>query len=411
MEKPSDHWQGFASLDPDSDESRRIQHFMSSANIEYLKIRGIESRRKHQPDLPPHVECSVNLTRFASGFNNIVLELSFSDNVYWIARIPYEALNEEDRTSMLSEIATVKIIRKHTTVPVPQVFDFAASADQPFGYPYVLMEYLGGRTLPNGLATIPQQHHAKVAKQLANIFAELQNLTFSRIGRLWCGDDTDQPVEIIPMSWHYSPGPLENSLEYFYNQRQGEDRETMSWHPDEPDWLTACWVLKTALVHMIIEDRIRGPFPLCHLDLHSGNMLFDSEYNLTGVIDWTHAQAAPLEQLSVCPEFLISTGLSDEENQPMVDLKNLVVECLRKMEGEREIRPPLDDPEAGTALKPNRTLLSTYMASKYAEVTSRVYMVSPRSSLFDGKRVAKIIYGENLAWEQLRGIYGTMPLS
>lgn len=86
---------------------------------------------------------------------------------------------------MLSEIATMKVVREHTATPVPQVFYFEVSADQPFGYPYILMEALDGRTFPDGLATaIPAQHRAKVAKQLANVLAELQNLTFSRIGRL-----------------------------------------------------------------------------------------------------------------------------------------------------------------------------------------------------------------------------------
>lgn len=131
----------------------------------------------------------------------MVLELAFSDKVYWIVRVPHQALDDGDRTSMLSEIATMKMVRRHTSIPIPQIFDFETSADQPFGYPYILMECLDGRTLPNGLATtIPQQHHGKVAEQLANVFAELQNLTFSRIGRLWCREDTDQPVESMAMA-------------------------------------------------------------------------------------------------------------------------------------------------------------------------------------------------------------------
>ncbi|CAM1503571.1 Fc.00g011620.m01.CDS01 [Cosmosporella sp. VM-42] len=305
----------------------------------------------------------------------------------------------------------MKIIKKHTTVPIPQVFDFEMSANQPFGYPYIFMEYLGGRTLPNGLATsIPHQHHAKVAKQLANIFAELQNLTFSRIGRLWCGENADQPTEIIPMDWHSSPGLLETSLEYFYNQRQSENQEIIAMHPDDPDWLTACWVLKTALTQIIIGDRVRGPFPLCHLDLHFGNMLFDDEYNLTGVIDWSSAQAAPLEQLSVCPEFVTFPGLSDEENQPIVELKKLVLESLREIERDQEKRPPLDSPEVDMAENQGLTLLSTYMASKSAEVTHRQYMASPRGSLWAGKTVAKLIYGDTVTWEQLRAVYSAMPL-
>ena len=314
---------------------------------------------------------------------------------------------------MLSEIATMKIAKRHTTIPIPQVFGFETSADQPFGYPYVFMEYLGGHSLPNGLAeTIPHQHHAKVAQQLANVFAELKNLTFSRIGRLWCGENADQPAKIIPMAWHSSPGPLETSLEYFYNQRQSENRETMTMHPDDPDWLTACWVLKTALTHIIIEDRVRGPFPLCHLDLHFGNMLFDDEYNLTGIIDWSNAQAAPLEQLSVCPEFVTFPGRSDDENRPIVELKNLVVETLKEMETDQERRAPrLDNQEVDIAMHPNLTTsLSSYMASKSAEITYRQYMTSPRASLWAAKMVAKLIYGKDVTWEQLREAYGAMPL-
>lgn len=60
-------------------------------------------------------------------------------------------------------------------------------------------------------------------------------------------------------------------------------------HPDDPDWLTACWVLKKSLTHIIIDDRVRGTFPVCHLDLHFGNMFFDSEYNLTEIINWDRA--------------------------------------------------------------------------------------------------------------------------
>ncbi|KAK1240223.1 hypothetical protein MKX08_007665 [Trichoderma sp. CBMAI-0020] len=412
MERQYDDWEGFASLSPDSDKHTRIKLLLSSANFEYLKARAIESRKKQQPNLPSYIKCDINLTRFTSGFNNVILKLAFSDNVNWIARIPYQDFDAGDRISMLSEIATMKIIHENTDIPIPRVFEFEASADQPFGYPYIMMEYLSGRILPNGLATtIPLQYRAKAAQQLANVFSELQKLTFSRIGRLWCGENVDQPVEIVAMAWHSSPDPLETSLEYFYNQRQSENQEILSLHPDDPDWLTACWVLKTALTHIIIEDRVRGPFPLCHLDLHFGNMLFDKEYKLVGIIDWSHAQAGPLEQLSVCPELVIFPRLSDEENKPIVEFKKLVVGSLREMEKNQEKRPPMDYPEVDSLLGSNLTPLSAYMASTSAEITHRQDMASPRGGLWAGQMIAKLIYGQSVTWEQLREVYGAMPLS
>ncbi|PNP61278.1 hypothetical protein FNYG_13964 [Fusarium nygamai] len=330
--------------------------------------------------------------------------------MFWVARVPHQTLNDNDKTSLLSEIATMRIVQQHTTIPIPRVFKFEISADQPFGYPYMFMEHRG-HSLPNGLAkTIPSEHRPKVAKQLANVFTELQNLTFSRIGRLWCGDGADQPVKVIAMDWHASPGPLETSFEYFYNQRQAENRESMDLHPEDPDWLTACWVLKSGLTHMIIEDRVLGPFALCHLDLHYGNMLFDGEYNLTGIIDWSSAQAAPLEQLSVCPEFATFPGMSDEENQPMIDFKSLVVQSIREIEQGQERKPPLDNPDLDIVGQSNLTPLSTYMASKSAEIAYRQYMSSPRGSLFAGKMVAGLMYGKSVTWEQLKEVYGTMSL-
>lgn len=230
-------------------------------------------------------------------------------------------------------------------------------------------------------------------------FAELQNLMFSRVGRLWCGDDASQPVELIPMAWHASPGPLETSLEYFYNKRQSENRKMIALRPDSSDWLPACWVLKSVLTHMIIKDRVRGPFPICHLDLHSGNMLFDDECTLTRIIDWDSAQAAPPEQLSVCPELNTFPDLSDEENRPVVESKDLVIESLKEMEGAHERRPPLDDPEVDMSLSLNQASLSTYLASKSAVVTYWLYMSSPKVGFLDGKVVSELLYGENVTWE------------
>ncbi|KAH7408755.1 hypothetical protein DE146DRAFT_733834 [Phaeosphaeria sp. MPI-PUGE-AT-0046c] len=308
----------------------------------------------------------MNLTQFATGFNNLVLELAFSDNVYWIARIPYRTVDDNTETSLLSEMATMNIVRQHTSIPIPRIFEFEISDEEPFGYP--------------------------------------------RIGRLWCGKTADQPVEIIPMAWHHSPGPLETSLEYFYNQREGENLEIVALHPNNADWLTACWVLKTALAHTVIEDRVRGSFPLCHLDFHFGNLLFDDDYNLTGVIDWSNAQAAPIEQLSVCPELVIFPGLSEEKNRPIVEFRKLVIHFVKEMEdadakedGKREGKTtPLDQQQENVKQSPHLTPLSTYVASGSAELMHRQYMASPKGSLWAAKRVAKLMYEEHITWEQLK---------
>ena len=404
-------WPAFTNISPDSEKYKQIQLILSSANFEYIKKRALELRRQRHIHLPPDLDCNIDLTHFTSGFHNLVTELAFSDRVSWVVRIPYKAIDDTFRTSLLSEIATIKIVKKHTNIPVPQVFDFELSKDQAFGYPYVLMERLAGRTLNHALAlSVPVQHHSKVAKQLAAVFFELNNLTFDRIGRLWCGDSADQTVEIIGMTWHESIVPLETSLEYFYNERQGQNRQVIATYPNDPDRLTACWVLKTALAQIILEDRVRGPFPLCHLDFHYGNLLFDDDFNLTGVVDWSNAQAAPIEQLSVCQELAIFPGLSEEENRPIVEFKRLVIQFVKEMEMNTNLSTLLNLQRVDLKQNNNLTPLSTYMASKSAEIAHRDYVDTPLRSLGTGQIVAKILYGNSISWEQLREVYGTMPL-
>ncbi len=416
MERPSKYWTGVLTADSKSDKSKRIQQIFATANFKYLSDQALQLRKEQKPHPPSHVKCTVNTAEFTSGFNNLILEIAFTDEVYWIARIPHKAFTETDRTSVLSEIATMKIIHYNTTVPIPRVFGFELSSDQPFRYPYVFLEHMPGRSLPRMIAdSVPREHHAKVAKQLGKVFVELQRLNFSRIGRVWCGDNAGtQPPKIISMAWHASPGPLQTSLEYFYSQRQSENQEAMALHPSDPDWLTACWVLKTALTDMIVEDRVYGPFPLCHLDLHYGNMLFDDNFNLTAVLDWENAQAAPLEQLSVCPELVGFPGRSDEDNEPILEFKKLVIDAIKEMEQHLERGQLLLDCPAlemdTSDGESERTSLSAFMASPSATIVYRQYMASPRKTLWTAKNVAKLMYREAVTWDQLKTVYGTKLL-
>src|ERR1700694_724600 len=44
-----------------------------------------------------------------------------------------------------------------------------------------------------------------------------------------------------------------------------------------------------------------GPFPLRHPDLNTANLLFDDEYNIVGLLDWTATQSAPWQTFVVPP--------------------------------------------------------------------------------------------------------------
>lgn len=125
-----------------------------------------------------NLSCSIDNTKFACGMNNVVVEVVFSDNIYWVARIEVpeggmeradsaadpgkgrEITNDQD-LSMFSEIATMKIVRQRTKIPIPEVFAYDAITNNTFGYRYILMETAQDRILESSIYLLPQDHQAK----------------------------------------------------------------------------------------------------------------------------------------------------------------------------------------------------------------------------------------------------------
>lgn len=402
--RPSDGWTSLNSLgswpscSPTSQE--QIRAVLATADFEQLRALALTARVT-QPEAGgkatnPDLSCTIEQSSFAYGFNNVVLEVSFSDRVYWIAKIRYMPGNSsqeaEDAVDLLSEIATMRTVKERTSIPVPQVFAFDASPSNQVGYPYILMEYLGGRPLESTIASqVPSESLPKVAKQLAEVLFQLHGLAFTRLGRIWCGENCDEPLQIIPFD--DSATSPKTSIEWFYAHRQEENRRALQGHSHDPEWRTACWVLKVAVPHIVIEGRVHGPFPLCHLDLHHGNLLFDDDYNLTGVIDWSNAQTVSLERLVVSPEFITFPGGTEERNEKILTFRSLIREQLRNLE----------DAEC---LEDRTTLPSHLVGSKRADVTHRCTYSLPHRALWDGRLVARLIYGDTISWEQLVRVYG-----
>lgn len=132
-----------------------------------------------------------------------MLSVAIFDDVYRIVRthrVPVDSSQAREHVmDMLSEIATMKTVKSRTTIPVPEVFAFDGSPSNEFGFPYIPMECLRGQFLQSSITTqVPAHHLPHVASQLANVLFQLENLTFDQLGRIWCGENCDEPPRIIP---------------------------------------------------------------------------------------------------------------------------------------------------------------------------------------------------------------------
>jgi hypothetical protein len=66
----------------------------------------VELRKKEEAHAQKTLACSADAAKFTSGASNVVVVLTFSDSIQWIARIllPREKEDENVAISLLSEM-------------------------------------------------------------------------------------------------------------------------------------------------------------------------------------------------------------------------------------------------------------------------------------------------------------------
>jgi hypothetical protein len=74
----------------------------------------------------------------------------FSDDTIWLARIPIPDHCFQPDECLLSYVAVLKYIKKHSQIPVPQIYHHALQSDPGnlTGTTYLMMEKLRGHELP-----------------------------------------------------------------------------------------------------------------------------------------------------------------------------------------------------------------------------------------------------------------------
>ncbi len=437
---PSEHWGPF---DPTS-APEPLRRVISTASWPFLCDLAV----KHHPSKSGAISCTANLERLARGFFNVAIELSFSDGTFWIARIriPPKEPEEEDeeveeeeskgekkdehvkedeekgkavervelerereegeegdddhddtdddelesKIEMLSEIATMRLVAQRTPIPVPEVYCYDWTQNNPFGFPYILMSALPGKSLRIPLAfAVPKDSQPKFAAQMADYILQLSKITFSEIGQIWTGEGLDEKTRIIPFQvYGQDIGPFNSSTAYFRGMQQATNEAIRERHEEEedwPQWHQFCKI-ETNVIPFLTSRQLRhGPFPLWHTDFHYKNILVDDEYNITGVLDWTGVSPAPWEEFVVYCDMLVFGGVATPRNQPTVDFRGRVIEALRNAERER-----------GQTARLTTPTVSDLMDSGVVDVIDAWRSRAPKSvyALRNASRLLRLLFGE-----------------
>jgi len=321
-ESPSAHWSNYARI--------LDREPLRSKTFDALDFAAMEAVATfHRGGRP----CRVNKSIYAYGGDNLVLEILFDDQMVWMVRLRlHERKFLRPRGDVdkifVTEVATLRFLKEKTNIPVPTVFVFDAHYQNEVGQPYMMMEAMPGKRLWGGPQTdyISDQYKAQVYQQFEDMLLELYSHPFDEIGMLWPQDETDPPQESVrvgPIVYQHARiqdfGPFADSLCFYQTRNQllleYYRRRKQSNSTEEPDFdaIESSTFKRAAIPYIAEHSTSRGPFFLAHPDfqvqrllnilmsMQITNCLFDDNYNITAVLDWTGCQILPFESFAFPP--------------------------------------------------------------------------------------------------------------
>ncbi|KAJ6036430.1 hypothetical protein N7540_000709 [Penicillium herquei] len=332
------------------------------------------------------LEC-IALDQVASGLNNIVRVLQFSDQTRWAARVHIRRKSSSFDSSIKleAEVATMRLIKDHSDLPVPRVFAYEADENNPIGVAFMLMELLpgivgidanGGYEVHRGV--VPREYRPNFYSSVAKYHVHLTSLRLPKIGTIIRDHEGEYESGPIPGIG----GPFDTATEFF---EAWADTVKFRWNRERITQSMQRAPISTEQMITIIENfpsQIKamasrlslcneGPFPLDHDDfLHSNIMVDEKSFDVTGIIDWEGACTIPWELIAF-REFLsampASFDLPDKYDQNGYPLDEKSRERWREREEYIEMvrSAELQDHLLSDCLRSKRSQAISYVYGAY----------------------------------------------
>ncbi|KAH8662782.1 kinase-like domain-containing protein [Ilyonectria robusta] len=190
--------------------------------------------------------------------------------------------------AMESQVATMRLIRNRTTIPVPEIYALDTTDNNEIGAPYICMSFIPGKTVSevwsDHSGTVPREElRLRILTSLSRTMAQFSCLTFDQMGSIM--DDGSGATREDGRLQVAASGPFDSNSGFLEKSSIPSSNEDV-WDTAETKVLEAIRDSLPAL------DSPPG-FVLCLPDFDSQNVLVDDEGSVTGLIDWDLAQTMP----------------------------------------------------------------------------------------------------------------------
>ncbi|KAJ6045068.1 uncharacterized protein N7446_003270 [Penicillium canescens] len=211
------------------------------------------------------------------GSYHVLFPLTFDIGLRWIAKIPINGTaskwDELSASALTSEANTMRLLKRETTIPLPDVLEFSSTTQNTLRCPYINMTFISGIPLYDVC--------------IASAMVQLERFSFQTGGRLLFGSDGN-PSDIGPMRRVDHKAML--------------DRCFVHEAPDDDPIYIECAASSdpkayyTLMLDTHPEQNPPGgmdPFVLAHPDFDIQNFIVSEEGQLQGIIDWDGVAAVP----------------------------------------------------------------------------------------------------------------------
>ncbi|KAL4946504.1 hypothetical protein BDV06DRAFT_208629 [Aspergillus oleicola] len=170
-----------------TDESRELAQRHAPFNVDEmakLAVRAAEAtssgRRK-----------CIDIEKLADGMHNKAIRFTMDDGFQVIGKVPNPNAGLPHYTTA-SEVATMDFMRSVLDTPVPKIFSWNSSTDNPVAAEYILMENARGVSLSKIWDNLDVDLQFNVLKKIAMYQRVWSDVSFSKYGSLYYSQDISQ---------------------------------------------------------------------------------------------------------------------------------------------------------------------------------------------------------------------------
>lgn len=280
--------------DDDDDDLDSLDIDPFDAVLERVKVKYIGKhvaaiRAKIQPsdkkipvvEIGPHTQC----------WESIIYKVKFADGVKWMLKVPAigtpDQFGENDAEALRSEALTMIMLRRETTIPIPEVFSYDNTCKNKLKVPFILMEFIEGRPLDDvwhdkeSPKEVVQARRTRCLQDIAAAYLQLGKYTFNEPKPLRF-DDQDCLIGVVPVE----DDPF-SGLKVAYTSRLD------GWGKDGFELQRELLKLLRMFADWTPEPIAGKSFVMTHPNANIFNVLVSDDGSVRAILDWRNAEARP----------------------------------------------------------------------------------------------------------------------